>query len=138
MVIIIDEFPVLIESNHAVTSIFQKIWDRNLKNTHAMAILLGSSVAMMETEVLNYKSPLYGRRTAQWKLEPLKLTDTKPFFPKYDIETLVHVYGCLGGVPAYLQKFNAQVGFWENVEQKILAKGEFLYRRRFSPQGRIT
>ena len=127
VVIIIDEFPVLIESNHAVTSIFQKIWDRNLKNTHAMAILLGSSVAMMETEVLNYKSPLYGRRTAQWKLEPLKLTDTKPFFPKYDIETLVHVYGCLGGVPAYLQKFNAQVGFWENVEQKILAKGEFLY-----------
>ena len=61
------------------------------------------------------------------RLEPLKLTDTKPFFPKYDIETLVHVYGCLGGVPAYLQKFSAQVGFWENVEEKIFAKGEFLY-----------
>ena len=127
VVVIIDEFPVLIESNHAVTSIFQKIWDQNLKNTHTMLILLGSSIAMMETEVLNYKSPLYGRRTGQWKLEPLKLTETKPFFPKYDIEMLVHVYGCLGGVPAYLQKFNAQVGFWENVEEKILAKGEFLY-----------
>jgi uncharacterized protein len=126
-VVIIDEFPILIESNRAVTSIFQKIWDQNLKNTHTMLILLGSSIAMMETEVLNYKSPLYGRRTAQWKLEPLKLADTKPFFPKCDIETLVHIYGCLGGIPAYLQKFNAQDSFWENVQHKILMKGEFLY-----------
>ena len=28
VVIIIDEFPVLIETNRAATSIFQKIWDR--------------------------------------------------------------------------------------------------------------
>lgn len=127
VVIIIDEFPMLIESDHAITSIFQKIWDQNLKNTRTMLVLLGSSVAMMETEVLDYKSPLYGRRTAQWKLEPLRLPDIIPFFPKYDLETLVHVYGCLGGVPAYLRKFNTQLSFWENVKQKILQKGEFLY-----------
>src|SRR5665647_699679 len=72
-IIIIDEFPALIEVNHAVPSIFQKIWDQNLKNTATMLILLGSSITMMETEVLNCKSPLYGRRTAQWKLEPLKI-----------------------------------------------------------------
>ena len=82
VVVIIDEFPVLIESNHAVTSIFQKIWDQNLKNTHTMLILLGSSIAMMETEVLNYKSPLYGRRTGQWKLEPAQTDRNKTVFPK--------------------------------------------------------
>jgi len=127
VVIIIDEFPALIETNHAVPSIFQKIWDQNLKNTPTMLILLGSSIAMMETEVLNYKSPLYGRRTAQWKLEPLKTHHLKPFFPHYNLETLIHVYACLGGVPAYLQKFNPQNSFWQNVQQKILTKGEFLY-----------
>jgi AAA+ ATPase superfamily predicted ATPase len=125
---IVDEFPILIESNRAIPSIFQKIWDQNLKNTHTTLILLGSSVAMMETEVLNIRSPLYGRRTAQWKLEPLQLIHLKPFFPKYNIETLAHVYGCLGGVPAYLHKFNPKLDFWRNVEQKILMKGEFLYQ----------
>jgi len=125
--IIIDEFPTLIEANHATPSIFQKIWDQNLKNTRVMLILLGSSVAMMETEVLNYRSPLYGRRTGQWKLEPLKLVHLKPFFPEYDLETLIHIYGCLGGIPAYLQKFDHQQSFWQNVEHKILSKGEFLY-----------
>jgi len=126
-IIIIDEFPALIEANKAMPSIFQKIWDQNLKNTPTMLILLGSSIAMMETEVLNYKSPLYGRRTAQWKLEPLKIHHLKPFFPHYNFEEIVHVYGCLGGVPAYLQKFNPKNGFWQNVQQKILTKGEFLY-----------
>jgi uncharacterized protein len=127
VVVAIDEFPILIESNRAVTSVFQKIWYQNLKNTPVMLILLGSSIARMETEVLNYRSPLYGRRTGQWKLEPMALIDTKPFFPKYDFEALLHVYGCLGGVPAYLQKFNPQLDFWDNVNQKILSKGEFLY-----------
>ena len=126
-IIIIDEFPALIEANHAVPSIFQKIWDQNLKNTPTMLILLGSSITMMETEVLNYKSPLYGRRTAQWKLEPLKIHHLKPFFPEYNFETIIHVYACLGGIPAYLQKFNPETSFWQNVQQKILTKGEFLY-----------
>ncbi len=126
-VIAIDEFPVLIESNPAITSIFQKIWDQNPKNTCTMLILLGSSIAMMETEVLDYRSPLYGRRTGQWKLEPLRLIDTKPFFPKYDIDALLHVYGCLGGVPAYLQKFSPKRAFWDNVNGMVLSKGEFLF-----------
>jgi AAA+ ATPase superfamily predicted ATPase len=126
-IIIIDEFPTLIEANHAVPSIFQKIWDQNLKNTNTMLILLGSSIATMETEVLDYKSPLYGRRTAQWKLDPLKIFHLKPFFPKYNPEALIHVYACLGGVPAYLQKFSPHLSFWQNIERKILTKGEFLY-----------
>jgi AAA+ ATPase superfamily predicted ATPase len=127
VILIIDEFPILIEGNRAIPSIFQKIWDQNLKDKNVMLILLGSSVSMMETEVLDYRSPLYGRRTGQWKLEPLKLFHLKPFFPAYSVETLINVHSCLGGVPAYLQKFDPDKSFWENVEQKILTKGEFLY-----------
>jgi len=125
--IILDEFPVLIEGNRAIPSIFQKIWDLNLKDKNIMLILLGSSVGMMETEVLGYKSPLYGRRTGQWKLDAFKLTHLKHFFPKYNCEEQISVYGCLGGVPAYLLKFDPQRSFWENCEDKILKKGEFLY-----------
>jgi len=126
-IIILDEFPILIEGNRAVPSIFQRIWDLNLKDKDVMLILLGSSVGMMETEVLGYRSPLYGRRTGQWKLDPLRLTHLKSFFPKYDYEALISVYGCLGGVPAYLLKFDPDKGFWENCEERVLKRGEFLY-----------
>jgi len=127
IVFILDEFPTLIEGNRAIPSIFQKIWDLNLTDRNVMLILLGSSVGMMETEVLGYKSPLYGRRTGQWKLDPLKLIHLKEFFPKYTYEELISTYGCLGGVPAYLLKFDPEKTFWENLEEKILKKGEFLY-----------
>ncbi len=67
IVITIDEFIYLIELNDAVPSIFQKIWDEYLKEKEVTLILCGSSIGMMETHVLEYKSPLYGRRTGQWK-----------------------------------------------------------------------
>lgn len=126
--IILDEFPVLIEGDRAVPSIFQRAWDLNLKDKDVMLILLGSSVGMMETEVLDYRSPLYGRRTGQWKLEPLRFIHLRPFFPDYTCEDLVRVYGCIGGVPTYLLKFDPRKSFWKNCEQRILKKGEFLYQ----------
>ncbi|MBO3754618.1 MAG: ATP-binding protein [Candidatus Brockarchaeota archaeon] len=127
IVIVIDEFPTLIEGNKAVPSVFQKIWDLRLKDSRVMLVLLGSSVSMMETEVLGYRSPLYGRRTGQWKLQPLRFQCLGEFFPKYGEEDLVRVYGCLGGVPAYLLKFDPNIPFWENLATRILRKGEFLY-----------
>ena len=79
-VVVIDEVPYLIEGDVAATSALQSAWDLYLKDSNVMLILLGSSIGMMETEVLGYKSPLYGRRTGQLKLEPLKFRDTSLFF----------------------------------------------------------
>ncbi|MEM4610158.1 MAG: ATP-binding protein [Thermoproteota archaeon] len=127
IIIVIDEFPTLIEGNKSIPSVFQKIWDLRLKDSRVMLVLLGSSVSMMETEVLGYRSPLYGRRTGQWRLQPLRFQCLGEFFPKYSGEDLVRVHGCLGGVPAYLLKFDPNISFWGNVASRILRKGEFLY-----------
>jgi hypothetical protein len=60
-----------------------------------MLILLGSSIGMMETEIPGYKCPLYGRRTGQLKLEPLRFRDISYFFPGKTTDELVKIYGCL-------------------------------------------
>lgn len=81
--LIIDEFPYLISTDPAIPSIFQKGWDEYLvHNDKIVLILNGSSISMMEKEVLGASSPLYGRRTGQWKLEPFNLIETAGFFPK--------------------------------------------------------
>src|SRR3989338_3829008 len=61
VIIVVDEFPYLIKSNSAIPSLFQKSWDLYLAKKNIMLILLGSSVRMMETQVLGSASPLYGR-----------------------------------------------------------------------------
>src|SRR3989338_5244088 len=55
----IKDKPHIIYSNSAIPSLFQKSWDLYLANKNIMLILLGSSVRMMETQVLGSASPLY-------------------------------------------------------------------------------
>jgi len=126
-ILIIDEFPYLIAQNKAIPSLFQKGWDLYLKDSKIFLVLAGSSMGMMEEYTLLYKSPLYGRRTGQWKVEPLKFSELFNFFQHYSLENLIGVYGALDSIPAYIVKFNPQSDFWENVKQNHLAKGSFLY-----------
>ncbi|MBS3136945.1 ATP-binding protein [Candidatus Woesearchaeota archaeon] len=126
IIICIDEFPYLISTNPAITSLFQKAYDLILKNNNCMLILTGSSIMMMEENVLGEKSPLYGRRTGQWLLKPLSFAHIKDFFD-YKIEESINVWSVLGGIPEYLLHFDNSASFWGNVKDKILSKGEYLY-----------
>ena len=49
----------------------QKLIDKYKDNCKLYLILCGSSMSFMEEQVLGYKSPLYGRRTAQFKIMPV-------------------------------------------------------------------
>lgn len=126
--LVIDEFPYLINANPAITSIFQKYWDEYLSKTKTMLILCGSSIAMMESEVLAHKSPLYGRRTGQWKAKPMNLENALKFFPKgTSIEEAVRIYAITGGVPFYLTELDLSKTAAENILERIAKKGKMLY-----------
>ncbi|MHB8093229.1 MAG: ATP-binding protein [Syntrophales bacterium] len=128
LVLIFDEFPYLIESNPAIPSLFQKGWDEELSQSGVFMILLGSSMGMMETEVLGHKSPLFGRCTGQILVEPLPFTDAKNFFPGLSNDAFMYFYGALGGTPAYLLQFDPADDFRENLRRRILAPEAYLYR----------
>ena len=126
--LIIDEFPYLISTDPAIPSIFQKGWDEYLvHNDNLMLILNGSSISMMEKEVLGASSPLYGRRTGQWKIEPFNLLEMAGFFPDANLIRLVEIYSVIGGIPYYAQLFDPELDIEENIKRKILKKGEVLY-----------
>ena len=127
LIVVIDEFPYLINADKAIVSLFQRIWDLYLNKSTIFLILMGSSIGMMENEVLGYKSPLYGRRTGQWKVEALRFKDLKAFFPEYSLVERIQTYAILGGVPFYLQQFDDRRGVSANIKEKILTKGEILY-----------
>jgi uncharacterized protein len=127
VVLAIDEFPFLIESNKAAPSIFQKGWDEYLKDSGIFLILLGSSVGMMETEVLGHKSPLFGRRTGQLLIELLGFREAAKFFPGKDVDRFMQIYAILGGTPAYLLQFERSADLWSNIKKRVLAPEAYLY-----------
>jgi len=126
-VIAIDEFPYLIELNRGVVSVFQKICDELLVKNNIFLILCGSSMGMMETEVLGYKSPLYGRRTGEWKVSPMSFQHMNSFFKNYEKTDLFRIWAICGGVPYFLRKLDSSLSVEENIREKILKKGEVLY-----------
>ncbi|MCS7364874.1 MAG: ATP-binding protein [archaeon GB-1867-035] len=128
LVIVFDEFPYLIELDRGITSLFQKIWDEHLsKRSDIMLIICGSSIGMMETEILSHKSPLYGRRTGQWKVTELDIRSIWKFIQSYSFEEVLYIYGAIGGTPAYLAKLDDKLSFYENISNLFLSKGGVLY-----------
>jgi AAA+ ATPase superfamily predicted ATPase len=127
VIVVVDEFPFLIEANKAVPSIFQKGWDEELKDSGIFLILLGSSIGMMETEVLDYRSPLFGRRTGQMFVTPLDFWHAKEFFPSKDTSEFMYMFGMLGGTPAYLLQFDPAADFWSNIRDRMLAPEAYLF-----------
>jgi hypothetical protein len=127
VVIALDEFPYLIELERGVVSTFQKICDELLKDRKVFLLLCGSSIGMMETEVLGTTSPLYGRRTGEWKVEPFRFRNLREMLGKFSIEELVKAWCVFGGTPFYLSQIDPKMTVAENIKRKILAKGEILY-----------
>lgn len=123
----IDEYPYLIETDKAVSSVFQKGWDQYLKDSTVMLVLSGSSIAMMENEVLSYKAPLYGRRSGQILVEPLNFRQSWQFFKEKKFEEFLSYFTLTGGMPAYLLEVNPENSVEDNLKTKILDKKEFLH-----------
>lgn len=126
-VLVIDEFPYLLWSNPAITALFQKAWDEYWKNSNIYLILLGSSMAMMENEVLGYRSPLYGRRTGQWRVDPMPFSEACKFRKGKPFADHISHFSVAGGIPAYWLRLSPEKDFWKNLSDHILKKGEMLY-----------
>jgi AAA+ ATPase superfamily predicted ATPase len=127
LIVVLDEFTYLVDAHSPLPSILQRVWDSDLARSKLMLVLCGSYVGMMEEAVLGYHAPLYGRRTAQYLLEPLSFHDARGFFSTYDLVDQVRAYAVFGGVPAYLRAVSTSRPLLANVGQQVLTRGTFLY-----------
>jgi hypothetical protein len=123
----LDEFPYAVEGDSALPSLLQHEWDRQLQQSRIKLILCGSSIGMMERLGLSESSPLYGRRTGQWRLLPFGPREFSLLWPASNLGSLLAVYCVTGGNPLYVGMFEPQKSIGENIRAKILSKGCMLY-----------
>lgn len=126
-VIIIDEF----QSNAAFPSIIQKAWDTILKDSNVMFIICGSYISLMQSQALDYSSPLYGRRTAQIKLQQIDFKHYSDFFQNKTKEELIPFYAVTGGVPKYIEMISKHNSIFTAIKESILNKQSFLYEEPY-------
>ena len=119
LILILDELPYAIEADPALPSELQNAWDHDLKDSNLIVFAAGSHVGMM-FKLFEYQAPLYGRFTARLPVEPLPFSALAEFLPGYTLAQRVAVYAILGGIPAYLERFDSRKTIAANVQEEIL------------------
>ncbi|MGN1304648.1 MAG: ATP-binding protein [Oscillospiraceae bacterium] len=127
VVFIIDEYPYAAKSDKSLSSVIQSLIDKNKDKSKLFMILCGSSMSFMEEQVLGYESPLYGRRTAQFKIFPFDFEESCKIFSSFTKTELACIYGIVGGTPQYLLQIDDGVSLKDNILNKILDTSAYLF-----------
>ena len=126
-ILVIDEYPYLAESEPGVSSYLQMLIDRHKDTSKLFLVLCGSSMSFMEHQVLGHKSPLYGRRTMQLRVDPMDIFEAAQMLPGADAEKIVELYGIAGGIPLYLSQLDGTQSVQWNIAHALLRQDAFLY-----------
>lgn len=127
LILVIDEYPYVARSSKSLASTLQMLIDKYKDTSKMMLILCGSSMSYMEDNVLAYKAPLYGRRTAQMKILPFDFEETCCCFKNFSAEDKALIYGIVGGTPQYLLQINDKLSVEDNIKNTYLNPTSFLF-----------
>ena len=121
-ILILDELQYAVTADSAMLSALQYAWDHYLQNSPLILTFCGSQVNIMQA-IQNHQSPLFGRLTGQWLLQPLPFAALRQFFPNWTAEERVAAYAIVGGVPAYLRWLDPRRSLSDNIRQIVVAPG---------------
>ena len=127
IVFVIDEYPYLAKAKPSISAMLQHIIDHKWNNSKMYLILCGSSMSFMENQVLGQESPLYGRRTGQFKIAPLDYKESAVFHPDLSNEDNALIYGITGGVPHYINKLGVKESVDEALLDNFFDRSSYLY-----------
>ena len=103
----VDEFQRLYDINPAILSEIQDVWDSHKNQAHMHLIACGSVYSMMLKIFRDKKQPLFGRATAEIRLQPFSTALLKQILsdynPDYTSEDLLALYTISGGVAKYVE-----------------------------------
>jgi len=127
LVFVIDEYPYLAKAEESISSRLQHIIDHTWQNGKLFLILCGSSMSFMEYQVLGYESPLYGRRTAQFKIQALTYKEITAFHPTLEKEQQALLYGITGGIPHYINKLEIEKDIDTALIENLFNSASYLF-----------
>ena len=127
LVFVIDKYPYLAKAEKSISSRLQHIIDHSWQGSRIYLILCGSSMSFMEYQVLGYESPLYGRRTAQFKIQALTYREITEFHPELKAADQALLYGVTGGIPHYINKLDVESNLDEALLDNLFSTSSYLF-----------
>jgi uncharacterized protein len=104
--VVLDEFPYLLEHTPALDSLIQRFYAPRAStrlNTKTRLILCGSAVSVMR-QLLAGTAPLRGRAGLDIRMQPFDFRTARDLHGIADLETALLTYAVIGGVAAYARE----------------------------------
>jgi hypothetical protein len=124
-IVILDEFQWAARATADLGSQLNRWWRTTGSRLPLFLILSGSEVSFFENEVLT--GSMYGRRTGQQQLAPFDYKAAGLFFPDWTPEDRIRAYAVCGGMPYYLEQFDADLPLDKNILRTALYRSGVLH-----------
>jgi uncharacterized protein len=132
LVVVLDEFPYLVQAESGLPSIIQRFWDHQGQATRLVLVLCGSAQALME-DLQRQRAPLFGRVDMRFHLRPFAYREAALFVPRLAPADRAVAYGIVGGMPVYLQRWDDRLSTGANLQRlfadatsPLVEEGEFI------------
>lgn len=128
LVVVIDEFQYIAKKDPEFLESILKLKAKKLYPGPVMIVLMSSSIAWMENDYLETFASFDKKKDIAIKLDDVKFLDVVRNFPEYTTRQCVEVYGVLGGVLGYLNRWNGKRDIKDNICRHVLSKNGFLFK----------
>lgn len=139
-VVFLDELPWMDTPRSGFVAAFEGFWNTwGCHRKNLMLVVCGSASSWILDNLINSHGGLYNRVTCEIRLLPFTLHECEAFlkekginFSKYDI---VQSYMILGGIPFYLDYYERDLSFAQNIDNILFSDHAVLsgeYDRLFS------
>lgn len=113
-VVVLDEFPYLVDDDPTIEAVLQKQWDRVLSRRRVLLLLIGSDLAMMEA-LDSYGRPLH-QRGSEFVVAPLSPRKTAEIVGARTAADAFDAYLVTGGLPLVCNDWSAGTPMWEYID----------------------
>ena len=127
LVVVIDEFQYIVKKDPEFMDSIIKLKEKKLYPGPVQIILTSSDVAWVEQELADCLGERAKKIKEYMKLEDLAFLDLVRAYPSLSVAQVVQIYGVIGGVSAYVSRWNPKVDFKTNICRNVLSPYGWLH-----------